>query len=449
MRLSPEEPDFSQGFTSENDIFNRKALYEKIINVVNHSEDSNLVLALNDKWGNGKTSFVKMLKAELELSENNINVIYFDSFKNDYQKDPLLPMISCVYNSIEHDEKSIKEKVFQTGKSVALSISKQVPKSIINILTSKLIDSDDIDKIKESIVDATNAPWESYIEDKIKNSQEEEDKIESFRAILRSIHQKTNNKTLFIIDELDRARPDFSLNLLELIKHIFNVEGFYFLLVMNKQQFEESIKIRYGNINSSLYLNKFIDYWFTLPKDIFTTEEYINSEGYRMPKHLTLGAYLQHIDKNNILMKESDAFNMLLYLFNFNNVSLREIEKCYSLISIIKNSNKIMMLDKPYQVIVALVCFLKINNEPLLDKLKRRNTTPEEVLTLLNIPLDQGLFDTSIHYLYIVLRYELLTGEEFKKLKNENYFIGIEGYAGRKVRYLETITDYFENMSID
>ena len=148
-------------------------------------------------------------------------------------------------------------------------------------------------------------------------------------------------------------------------------------------------------------------------------------------------------------MKESDAFNMLLYLFNFNNVSLREIEKCYSLISIIKNSNKIMMLDKPYQVIVALVCFLKINNEPLLDKLKRRNTTPEEVLTLLNIPLDQGLFDTSIHYLYIVLRYELLTGEEFKKLKNENYFIGIEGYAGRKVRYLETITDYFENMSID
>ena len=327
MRLSPEEPDFSQGFTSENDIFNRKALYEKIINVVNHSEDSNLVLALNDKWGNGKTSFVKMLKAELELSENNINVIYFDSFKNDYQKDPLLPMISCVYNSIEHDEKSIKEKVFQTGKSVALSISKQVPKSIINILTSKLIDSDDIDKIKESIVDATNAPWESYIEDKIKNSQEEEDKIESFRAILRSIHQKTNNKTLFIIDELDRARPDFSLNLLELIKHIFNVEGFYFLLVMNKQQFEESIKIRYGNINSSLYLNKFIDYWFTLPKDIFTTEEYINSEGYRMPKHLTLGAYLQHIDKNNILMKESDAFNMLLYLFNFNNVSLREIEK--------------------------------------------------------------------------------------------------------------------------
>ncbi|RYI08312.1 hypothetical protein EVX97_11050, partial [Proteus mirabilis] len=197
MRLSPKKPDFSQGFTSENDIFNRKALYEKIINVINYAEDSNLVLALNDKWGNGKTSFVTMLKAELELSENNINVIYFDSFKNDYQKDPLLPMISCVYNSIEHDEKSIKEKVFQTGKSVALSISKQVPKSIINILTSKLINNDDLDKIKESIVDATNAPWESYIEDKIKNSQEEEDKIESFRTILKSIYEKTNNKTLF------------------------------------------------------------------------------------------------------------------------------------------------------------------------------------------------------------------------------------------------------------
>ncbi|EPH2167816.1 hypothetical protein M0J28_002054, partial [Proteus mirabilis] len=217
----------------------------------------------------------------------------------------------------------------------------------------------------------------------------------------------------------------------------------------NKQQFEESIKIRYGNINSSLYLNKFIDYWFTLPKDIFTTEKYINKEGRRIPNYLTLGAYLQHIDKNNILMRGSDAFNMLIYLFNFNNVSLREIEKCYSLISIIKNSNKIMMLDKPEQVIVALVCFMKINNEPLLEKLKRRNTTPEEVLTMLNIPLDQNLFDTSIHYLYMVLRYELLTGIEFKKLKDENYFRDIEGYNGSKVKYLETITDYFENMSID
>lgn len=227
------------------------------------------------------------------------------------------------------------------------------------------------------------------------------------------------------------------------------MEGFYFLLVMNKQQFEESIKIRYGNINSSLYLNKFIDYWFILPKDIFTTEKYINNEGRRMPNYLTLGAYLQYIDKKEILMRGSNAFNMLLYLFNFNNVSLREIEKCYSLISIIKNSNKIMRLDNPYQVIVALVCFIKVNNEPLLEKLKRRDTTPEEVLTLLNIPLDQNLFDTSLLYLYMVLRYELLTGAEFKKLKDENYFRDIEGYSGRKVRYLETIIDYFENMSID
>ncbi|WP_207212792.1 hypothetical protein, partial [Proteus mirabilis] len=54
-----------------------------------------------------------------------------------------------------------------------------------------------------------------------------------------------------------------------------------------------------------------------------------------------------------------------------------------------------------------------------------------------------------IHYLYMVLRYELLTGIEFKKLKDENYFRDIEGYNGSKVKYLETITDYFENMSID
>ncbi|HCR4049954.1 TPA: hypothetical protein OOF54_003391 [Proteus mirabilis] len=108
-----------------------------------------------------------------------------------------------------------------------------------------------------------------------------------------------------------------------------------------------------------------------------------------------------------------------------------------------------MMLNSAHQVIVGLICFIKINNEPLLEKLKRKNITPEEVLTVLNIPLDQNLFDTSLHYLYMVLRYELLTGEEFKKLKDNNYFRDIESYSGRKIRYLEKIIDYFDDMSID
>lgn len=71
---------------------------------------------------------------------------------------------------------------------------------------------------------------------------------------------------MIIIDELDRARPDYSLELLEKIKHLFSVKGMVFLLVMNREQFEKGIAYKYGDINTGLYLNKFIHYWFSLPK---------------------------------------------------------------------------------------------------------------------------------------------------------------------------------------
>jgi DNA polymerase III delta prime subunit len=49
-----------------------------------------------------------------------------------------------------------------------------------------------------------------------------------FQGKLKEIITVTNNKTLIIIDELDRARPDYALDLLERIKHLFSVDGLFF-----------------------------------------------------------------------------------------------------------------------------------------------------------------------------------------------------------------------------
>ncbi|WP_409049648.1 P-loop NTPase fold protein [Serratia sp. BIGb0234] len=72
---------------------------------------------------------------------------------------------------------------------------------------------------------------------------------------------------MFIIDELDRARPDFSLEILEKIKHVFSTNNFVFILSMNREQFQKVIVKRYGDIDARLYLSKFIHHWFTLPKE--------------------------------------------------------------------------------------------------------------------------------------------------------------------------------------
>ncbi|MFH2656639.1 P-loop NTPase fold protein, partial [Klebsiella pneumoniae] len=75
MRLTVPEIDCSEGFTPENDIFNRKQFSIQLENIIENSDDDNLVIALNDKWGNGKTTFLKMWEAEIAKEGANKQVI--------------------------------------------------------------------------------------------------------------------------------------------------------------------------------------------------------------------------------------------------------------------------------------------------------------------------------------------------------------------------------------
>jgi ABC-type transport system involved in cytochrome c biogenesis ATPase subunit len=68
-----------EGFTR--DILDRKAFADGMLNLVSRSSDE-LVISLDGKWGEGKTTFVRMWQGL--LSENNIPNIYIDAFANDY-----------------------------------------------------------------------------------------------------------------------------------------------------------------------------------------------------------------------------------------------------------------------------------------------------------------------------------------------------------------------------
>ena len=51
---------------------------------------------------------------------------------------------------------------------------------------------------------------------------------------------------VFIIDELDRCRPDFAIRLIERIKHFFDISKIVFVLVIDKTQFSKVICHNYG-----------------------------------------------------------------------------------------------------------------------------------------------------------------------------------------------------------
>ncbi|HCE4734527.1 TPA: hypothetical protein NGU80_003657, partial [Vibrio parahaemolyticus] len=62
----------------------REAFGESLKNLVIRSDDE-LVVSLDGKWGEGKSTFVKMWQGL--LTANNVPNIYNDSFANDYVED--------------------------------------------------------------------------------------------------------------------------------------------------------------------------------------------------------------------------------------------------------------------------------------------------------------------------------------------------------------------------
>lgn len=72
-------------------------------------------------------------------------------------------------------------------------------------------------------------------------------------------------KIVVLIDELDRCRPDYAIEVLERIKHLFPLENFVFIFAISKSQLEKSVQHVFGDIDAFQYLKRFFDYQLLLP----------------------------------------------------------------------------------------------------------------------------------------------------------------------------------------
>ncbi len=124
------------------------------------------------------------------------------------------------------------------------------------------------------------------IEKKIENHHIEKQTIQDFKKELAELAAQLEKPLVFIIDELDRCRPDFSIRLIERIKHFFDIPKIVFILVMNKSQLLQSVKKFYGydsEMNGD-YLEKFVDFTVHMSSesDIYDFEEVIKYQLFRI-----------------------------------------------------------------------------------------------------------------------------------------------------------------------
>lgn len=230
----------------DDDGLKRKSFCKAICWVIeNHINDNKgVILSINGKYGNGKTTALGYIKGELNQAETKYIVIDFDAWKNNLFDDPLLPMISALTESLKKhlDKGENTRKIIKEIFSYGIKIAKGFVESKMGFSLPEKEST-----IFDNISDYYNA-------------------INSLKILIKKTMDETGKRIIFLIDELDRCLPLFTTKLFERLHHIFDISGIALIVAMDRKQLEKTIETIFGeNMDIHGYLARFFDFEFELP----------------------------------------------------------------------------------------------------------------------------------------------------------------------------------------
>lgn len=236
------------------------------------NESDSYVIALDSAWGTGKSYFIDLLTQS--VTDDTLRIVKYNAWKNDYCENAFEPLIydiltsDCLSFTMENgaDAENVQKMISHIGR-IGLAMGKQL---LFSAAKDKF--GIDVEKAFAEVKDTDN-PFKNFL---LRQSQELSD-INSQREAFKKFKQyltdgtsylKDNNqKLVVIIDELDRCKPTFAIQTLEVIKHLFDIENVVFLFAVDIQQLSHSISSVYGQgFDSVGYLCRFFDYIAKMPE---------------------------------------------------------------------------------------------------------------------------------------------------------------------------------------
>jgi hypothetical protein len=391
LEIGPEE-----GFTPEKDIFNRKPFGDRLTTIVRALEGP-AVLLLDAPWGTGKTTFVKMWVGE--LAKAGIPSIYFDAFANDYHDDAFLTVAGEIVARAEELSPQ-SEKTLKKFKDGAIGVAKALGRASVRVgiraASAGLLTGEEVFEGVKIAADAAKAIGEEtakavddLLKERLESQKADREAFGQFTTALGELARalcagaddaKATAETdgiaegralplVFVIDELDRCRPSFGLELLEKIKHFFAVPGVIFVLVSNRSQLETAVRFAYGEIDARTYLEKFYHIRLLLP--VGTPE--------RMD--MSTGKYLHHLQRENSI--DNSPVSQIVERFSrIRPLSLRTLERIFTYAAVAHISIPPRHLKIPH--IIALLAVVKVLDPELYETCRTGNAVFTEVDRLID-----------------------------------------------------------------
>jgi hypothetical protein len=407
-------PEWLSEYTFDNCKLNRKEYGEFLVNYLLGEHDG-FVLNLNGAWGTGKTEFLRRLYTLLTYKGHP--TIYIDAWESDFSEIPLsvvsselVNQLSCINENIGNDLEKVGEFLGKALKGTIIGGAGLLSKHFLG-------DASAGTEVAKALFEQSP---KDFLDSVKGNHAEQVDAIKQIRHQLEILAEviKANYgcalPVVVLVDELDRCRPNYAIEMLEVIKHFFTTKNFVFVVATDTCQLRESIKAIYGaEFDSTTYLKRFfnrearleepdLDHYIGLSK--FDINEYANK--------VILYPNIRNSETNTL-------HSYLTWAAKAYELSLRDVDQ---LISKLKaclragldsyNSSEKLQLVNVFSLIIALVEFDKGH----LQFHERKNNTPITEGNFNNIEIDAALgHDSALSDFYELNMHRSVMHEVFVK----------------------------------
>ena len=390
IRIQPQEIEVPEDDPFKNDLLDRKEPVEILTHLVGSIEGP-CVLAVDAAWGTGKTTFLRIWAQYLK--NQSFPVIEFNAWETDFTGDPFVALSSELTDGLsEYTDDPIPEKV-AAAKNAAKEVLQRAVPGIIRVATGGILD---LSPLMEKEIGQFLA---SQAQERLTSYQEARKSVQHFRTVLQDMastlaatHQ--NRPLVVVIDELDRCRPSYAVELLEVAKHLFSVNHIVFVLAINRSELAHSIRSLYGSdFDGDGYLRRFFDIDFQLPHP--EREKFINA---------LLGAiqFDQYFTRthNKEGQLENDAFKLLRVFLSKSDLSLRMVAQAIRRLGLMLASLK---ADQPvFVIMIVVVLILRMSDPDLLYRFVRGDVSDEDIAdALFNQPWAKMLDQTDEGRLFV------------------------------------------------
>lgn len=332
----------------EEDLFNIKKYISGLGRFISKCETP-MTIAIQGDWGSGKTSFMKMVRRDIDT---NVIPIWFNTWEfSQFNMDDRLAITLMEYLADE------------LQKQVGSEVTKQLKKSLKTIVSVAGAVFDGVSGT-EAGTTALNAL--SGEESLIGSIDRLKDKFQD--AVKELVREKKNGRVAIFIDDLDRLQPVRAVELLEILKLFLDCQNCVFILAIDYEVVSQGIKEKYNGmldgVKGRKFFDKIIQVPFKMPVAVYDINNYVS----------------QSLERLNIRTeKDRDKYQDLISVtVGYNPRAMKRLFNAYLLLREVNVDTQILDKEDEQLLLFACLC-MQLSYEEVYNYLVARLNSDDGV----------------------------------------------------------------------